>query len=81
MPFLNGKNPGVPHVQLCWCYRQGGALRQGDWKLLKDRKDWKLFNLAEDLEENHNLSTKNPKKLEAMKVEWLKLRKTMPDSK
>ena len=81
MPFLNGKNPGVPHDQLFWCYRQGGALRQGDWKLLKERKDWKLFNLAEDLEENHNLSTKNPKKLEAMKVAWLKLRETMPDSK
>lgn len=79
MPFLDPKNAGTPHDHLFWCFRQGGALRQGDLKLLKKGNHWKLFNLATDLEEKHDLSTKYPKKLAEMKVKWQKLRGAMPD--
>ena len=78
MPFLTGKNAGTPHEQLFWSYRQFGALRRGDWKVLKGRKGWQLFNLATDLGETNDRSVKDSKRFEQMKLDWLNLRKTMP---
>jgi len=50
-------------------------------QLLKEGEGWRLFNLAAELEEKHDLSTQNFKKLEEMKVEWLRLREAMPGHK
>ena len=54
----------------------GGAVRDGDWKLI----EWyegnvELFNLRNDLEEAHNLAAANPanvKKLQAQLAAWRK---------
>ena len=50
-------------------------------QLLKEGEVWRLFNLAAELEDTHGLSTQNFKKLEEMKVEWLRLREVMPGHK
>lgn len=79
LPFLTGRNKGAPHERLFWCWRESGALRRGDWKLLKDRRSpWKLFNLADDLGETEDLSAKHPDLFSALKGEWQKLRGAMP---
>jgi len=81
MPFLTGKNTGAPHEQLFWSYRHFGALRQGDWKVIKGRKGWQLFNLATDLGEMDDRSAKESKRFEQMKLQWMNLRQTMPEYK
>ncbi|CAN5159567.1 N-acetylgalactosamine-6-sulfatase [soil metagenome] len=76
MPYLLGEDPGVPHAQLYW--RQGGrtALREGDWKIVKNpgwgkvADAWELFNLADDPSESTDLAGSEPAKLEALASEW-----------
>ena len=51
--------------------RFGGAIRNGDWKLVEDfesgRKE--LFNLAKDFKESANLSEKHPDKVKELAAE------------
>lgn len=86
LPYLTGKASGVPHESLFW--RHGGqwAVRQGPWKLVRwlDRHDNEaesrmiepqLFNLADDIAEQHNLIATQPDKareLQAAYDEWNK---------
>jgi arylsulfatase len=51
------------------------AIRQGDWKIVwdpteRDQARWRLFNLAADPGENHDLAEQNPEKLESMTRLW-----------
>ena len=51
------------------------AIRQGDWKLVHmpppyGNNRWQLYNLKQDLAEQHDLSEKHPDKLEALKNLW-----------
>ncbi len=45
------------------------AMRSGDWKILTDEqlKDFELYNLAKDPEENNDLADERPKRFKAMK--------------
>jgi arylsulfatase B len=81
IPFLDGKNTAVPHEQLFWSYRNNAALRQGDWKLLRTRGKWQLYNLAQDLAEENDLSKQEAETFRKMKKDWDRLRKTMPEYK
>jgi arylsulfatase A-like enzyme len=49
----------------------GGAMRQGDWKLIEFFEDnsAELYNLRNDLQERHNLATAEPARLHAMRAE------------
>jgi len=51
------------------------AMRQGDWKILADNDmtKFELYNLRKDIAEQHNLATKHPHHLEAMKKALVKL--------
>lgn len=84
MPFLNGKQKGAPHETLYW--RMGGmmAIRRGDWKLVKTREgrletnvetlndlsDAALYNLAQDIGEQHDLAAKHPEKVKELSAVW-----------
>ena len=55
--------------------RPGGAMREGDWKLVEHFEDGKaeLYNLAQDNSEKHDLADKESARLSAMKArlaEW-----------
>ncbi len=55
--------------------RPGGAMRDGDWKLVEHFEDGKteLFNLAQDPSEKHDLADKESARLSTMKAklaEW-----------
>jgi arylsulfatase A-like enzyme len=57
--------------------RPAGAIREGDWKLIEHYEDGKveLFNLAQDIGEEHDLVVQEPKRageLKAKLAEWRK---------
>ncbi len=82
LPFLTGKKTGAPHPILFWRSRtmsNNYAARQGDWKFVhstegdstpgprqKLGRDM-LFNLANDLSEQHDLAAEQPAKLAELK--------------
>lgn len=88
LPFLSGEKTGAPHDALFWRCRTRSnnyGARQGDWKFVhstegdanpgpkqKPARDM-LFNLAEDIGEQHDLAAKHPERLAALKKlyqEW-----------
>jgi len=44
----------------------GGAIRQGDWKLIQRRARGQLYDLAQDPSETNNLSKKQPQRVSEM---------------
>jgi arylsulfatase A-like enzyme len=81
VPLLRGEK--LARGPLFWHYPHygnqggapGGAVRDGDWKLIEWYEDGalELFNLAEDLGERRNLAAQRPdkvKELHAMLVAW-----------
>jgi len=66
-PYLTG-NSATPHPLLFWRNRDlygTHAVRQGPWKLVwsTPTRRYHLFNLADDLREQHDLAGSNPAKL------------------
>ena len=73
LPFLAGSNQAAPHDVLYWRMGEQMAVRRGDWKLVRyDRAadgaagrnpgvtDARLYNLAEDIGESHDLAAQKP---------------------
>ncbi len=85
LPYLTGKQTGAPHDALFWRSRtmdNNHAVRQGDWKFVHSTegdaapgpkqtpgRDM-LFNLAEDLGEQHDLSARHPERLAELKKRY-----------
>ncbi|MBI1372597.1 MAG: sulfatase-like hydrolase/transferase [Phycisphaera sp.] len=75
VPLLKGQ-PLVTDRPIAWHYphyhgstwRPGAALREGDWKIVElyEYETVELYNLAEDLGEQYDLSKKNPDKTREM---------------
>jgi len=67
LPYLTGENQQWPHQTLYWRMETRGAIRDGDWKLLRfpDRPA-ELFNLAEDPAEQNNLADEHPEKVKML---------------
>jgi arylsulfatase A-like enzyme len=76
LPFVTGQGKGRPHEQLFW--RAGArqhAARVGDWKLvtIPQAGGSMLFNLKDDIAEQHDLAASHPdklKELQAAFAEW-----------
>ncbi|MGF1578808.1 MAG: sulfatase [Gemmataceae bacterium] len=85
LPFLTKQSTKEkPHDVLFWRYGANIALRQGKWKLVKQRKRgqrkpprFELFDLSKDIRETSNLATRQPKKFQALKAELHKLNQQM----
>ncbi|MBL7154537.1 MAG: sulfatase-like hydrolase/transferase [Phycisphaerae bacterium] len=85
MPLLKGTG-GLRRSAICFHYpnyawhganRLGGAIREGDYKLIERYEDdsVELFNLAEDLSEKNDLAEKMPKRAAELKRKldaWLR---------
>ncbi|SFC75419.1 Arylsulfatase A [Microbulbifer thermotolerans] len=67
LPFIQGIAKTKPHETLYWKKENRGAIRDGDWKLLRfpDRPA-ELYNLSVDVGESNNLALKHPDKLAAL---------------
>ena len=81
LPYFTGDDPGEPHDALYWRFGKQMAIRSGDWKLVRydttaDGNDQpeisslKLYNLAKDIHEDHDLSKEMPEKVEELKTKW-----------
>ncbi len=82
LPFLTGKATGQPHETLLWRFGTQMAIRHGDWKLVRydtaadgmksGVTKHKLYNLAEDIDESHDLAADKPDKLKELETLWNK---------
>lgn len=85
LPYLTGEASGAPHEALYWRFGPQMAIRMGDWKLVKgaglagiasDRgaaastEGAQLFNLAQDIGEQHDLADKEPAKFKQLAAAW-----------
>jgi arylsulfatase len=75
--MLNGKtqSPRAPNDWLGWELFGNRAIRQADWKISWHYEpfgtwDWQLFNLAEDLGEQYDLSGEFPEKRNELIALW-----------
>ena len=56
---------------LCWEHEGNKAIRQGDWKLVKENgHKWELYDLSQDRSELHDLVKSEPQRVETMSREW-----------
>ena len=55
-----------------WRYGNQRAVRMGDWKLLQVGGKTKLYNLAKDIGEKHDLSGQEPGKLKELDAAYQK---------
>ena len=67
LPFCKA-SAGVPHDEFFWRSGYSKAYRKGDWKLYVNEKNkvHYLFNIAEDREEDNDLSASRPDKLKEL---------------
>lgn len=63
VPTLLGQPQARQHDYLYWEFHEGGfsqAIRQGDWKIIRQRGSVELYNLKDDIAESKNLATDKP---------------------
>ena len=70
MPLLTAKMTEVPERTLFWRVGKKNALRNGNWKLIRDGKEWQLYDLAHDIGETTNLAAKEPARVQQLSSLW-----------
>ncbi len=72
LPLLEGRTNAAPHDALYWRFGVQYAVRQGNWKLVKPQLDMPplLFNLTQDIGENHDLASAHPDKVRQLQRLW-----------
>lgn len=67
LPYVRGEQEGRPHEKMFWRMGFTGAVRDGDWKLIRmpDRPPY-LFDLATDPSESNNLFFQEPERARTM---------------
>lgn len=67
LPYIKGEIDGKPHDSFNWRFTISAVIREGDWKLIRlpDRLPV-LYNLKEDLSEQHDLALENIEKTKAL---------------
>ncbi len=79
LPWLEGEQLGRSHQTFYWRLNEMWAVRDGDWKLVKDRgtNPPQLFNLANDPGEKRNLAATDPNTLRKLTAKFDKWAKTV----
>jgi arylsulfatase B len=70
LPLLTGVTDAAPHDALFWRVANKNAMRQGDWKLVRERGAWQLYNLAHDIGEAKNLAPGEAKRVAELSSLW-----------
>lgn len=66
LPALSGKGGREPHKALFWRFGAQSAVRMGDWKMVEQQGETRLYNLKDDIHEDRDLSADNPRKLKEL---------------
>jgi arylsulfatase A-like enzyme len=69
LPLLKGEKIKRPKP-LFWEWKDGRAVRDGDWKLVSYKGEWGLYNLKNDPVESNDLSKSNPEKVQELKIKF-----------
>jgi arylsulfatase A-like enzyme len=77
LPHLLGEVGGAPHASLFWRFGPQKAVRHGQWKLVdwrdfdtKTNSGWKLYDVAKDVGEEHDLAALQPQLVDQLRQEW-----------
>jgi arylsulfatase A-like enzyme len=70
LPLLTEKPAAALHDSLFWRLGKQSALRHGDWKLIRDRGAWQLFDLAHDISETADLAPREPARVTELSGIW-----------
>jgi arylsulfatase A-like enzyme len=91
LPYLSGSRQGQPHEALYWRLFAHMAIRKGPWKLVKTMEGpllvadtanpnlsgAQLFNLQNDIGEQHDLAATHADKVTELADDWLRWSKEM----
>ena len=70
-PLLRGETGPVHAEPLFWEHEGNAALRDGDWKLVREyERPWELYDLRTDRAEMRDLAAAEPDRLAAMTAAW-----------
>ncbi len=73
LPYLKGEVTTAPHVALYWRFGPQHAIRKGQYKLLKLRNgEEHLFDLKQDIGEQHDLLTERAEVAAELRAEFAK---------
>ncbi len=70
LPAFKGQTIGRSKP-LFFQFGKGSAIRDGQWKLVRNSPAWELYDLAADRTEMHNLTAEKPDLVEQMDAAWL----------
>jgi arylsulfatase A-like enzyme len=79
MPYLLGQKAGDPHAALFWRNGPNGAVRAGQWKLVKGGDSYWLYDVAADKGEHTNVAASHPDILERLKAQWAEWARSMAE--
>lgn len=67
VPYITNKIEGIPHETMLWRFTISAGIRKGNWKLVRlpDRLPL-LFNLDNDISEQHNVASEHWDLVESM---------------
>lgn len=70
LPYIEGQEFGDPHDKLFWRKDQAAAARLGDHKMIRVRDlGYRMYNLADNLDETENLTERHPEIFKEMQNE------------
>ncbi len=78
-PYLRGEKNTSPHDALFFSTLKHWAIRQEQWKLVSETDgEPLLFNLANDIEERHDLAATEPDRVKELTQKWRAWNSQMP---
>jgi arylsulfatase A-like enzyme len=75
-PWLTGRSVQPPHPQLYWRVGTQGALRSGDWKIVRTGSEsdaWQMYHLTSDPAESRDLAAQEPAWFNHLLGEWRRI--------
>jgi arylsulfatase A-like enzyme len=81
LPHLTGGNTRPPHERLYWRFGERSALRQAEWKLVREGDKAQIFNLREDVGETQDRGAADPDRLRELEAAWDAWNRTLPKAR